>query len=668
MTASISSQLSSFAHFIAEGVSEYGPFIKLFENKVEKLSIVTLHAFLTIFSMMKESVGCLSGRIVRDIGQAVEREFHLHMLSNKKNRDLLNINYRTFEAILNNQKLFDLSRRRLQSELQANQDSNLLPVLSPWPLPSIMKLGSCLATMFMRVAHVPVMRDNPNKIAADFRFNFVDDGEQLADGNAPPSPPAMLDSSLSLDSVDDVVWEPAYKHGYHFANGKKMGVIECHEAVANVLLTSMDRIQHASLSSAASSELKDSDNALQPSTKVATPELNSMPKMLPMLIPPKPWFTWDSGGYLTIKSIFMTISNLQDKCMRSPAPDSDYYLIEASRSGALTNVLAALDCLGMTSWRVNSAILDLIVKAWNHEIELPPKTLPPPFKVPEPIPPPVDIDTNINSKRAWQQAKRKQKQHVFNMQGLRATENYKLEIALALKDRPLYFPHYMDFRGRAYPFPPHFNHLGNDMARSLLIFDVAKPLGPDGLNWLKIHLANMYGIKDTFDGRLQFVDSHMDEVRSSALDPFGVGIKCGWWKQADKPWMTLSVCMELVEALESPNPELFESRIPVHQDGSCNGLQHYAALGGDLDGAKQVNLRSNQEQPQDVYSAVADKVKEMMRKDMEIPVPGTFLHDFTAKIGLADISNNQILKFVPWHFHFYSTFILPPPAPFILFA
>ena len=33
--------------------------------------------------------------------------------------------------------------------------------------------------------------------------------------------------------------------------------------------------------------------------------------------------------------------------------------------------------------------------------------------------------------------------------------------------------------------------------------------------------------------------------------------------------------------MDSPLPEADESNIPVHQDGSCNGLQHYAALGLD---------------------------------------------------------------------------------------
>lgn len=45
------------------------------------------------------------------------------------------------------------------------------------------------------------------------------------------------------------------------------------------------------------------------------------------------------------------------------------------------------------------------------------------------------------------------------------------------------------------------------------------------------------------------------------------------------------------------------------QDGSCNGLQHYAALGRDSVGAASVNLLPS-ELPQDVYSGVAAQVRE----------------------------------------------------------
>eukprot|EP00957_Ditylum_brightwellii_P006029 456829-Ditylum_brightwellii.AAC.1 len=42
-------------------------------------------------------------------------------------------------------------------------------------------------------------------------------------------------------------------------------------------------------------------------------------------------------------------------------------------------------------------------------------------------------------------------------------------------------------------------------------------------------------------------------------------------------------------------------------DGSCNGLQHYAALGRDRVGGKAVNL-CNENEPQDVYIGVMEEV------------------------------------------------------------
>jgi DNA-directed RNA polymerase len=80
-----------------------------------------------------------------------------------------------------------------------------------------------------------------------------------------------------------------------------------------------------------------------------------------------------------------------------------------------------------------------------------------------------------------------------------------------------------------------------------------------------------------------------------------------WWTSSDNPWQTLAACMEIAEALKSPNPENFISGFPIHQDGSCNGLQHYAALGRDEIGAFSVNLHPS-DVPQDVYSSVASAV------------------------------------------------------------
>ena len=63
-----------------------------------------------------------------------------------------------------------------------------------------------------------------------------------------------------------------------------------------------------------------------------------------------------------------------------------------------------------------------------------------------------------------------------------------------------------------------------------------------------------------------------------------------WWQDADSPWQLLAVCYDVRAALASGDPETYMSKMPVHQDGSCNGLQHYAALGRDESGGRAVNL------------------------------------------------------------------------------
>jgi len=78
----------------------------------------------------------------------------------------------------------------------------------------------------------------------------------------------------------------------------------------------------------------------------------------------------------------------------------------------------------------------------------------------------------------------------------------------------------------------------------------------------------------------------------------------------------LASCIELKAALDSPDPHAYESALPIHQDGTCNGLQHYAALGGDARGARQVNLETT-DRPSDVYTYVANMVEKRMKDDLE---------------------------------------------------
>lgn len=61
------------------------------------------------------------------------------------------------------------------------------------------------------------------------------------------------------------------------------------------------------------------------------------------------------------------------------------------------------------------------------------------------------------------------------------------------RDEVFWLPHNMDFRGRVYPCPPHLSHLGSDTSRALLVFAQGRPLGKNGLDWLKLHCVNLTG-------------------------------------------------------------------------------------------------------------------------------------------------------------------------------
>ncbi|CAG0892609.1 unnamed protein product [Cyprideis torosa] len=117
--------------------------------------------------------------------------------------------------------------------------------------------------------------------------------------------------------------------------------------------------------------------------------------------------------------------------------------------------------------------------------------------------------------------------------------------------------------------------------------------------------------RDPISQRLQWLEENLEQVFDSADRPLEGN---RWWADSDDPWQTLAACMELTDALRSPNPETFVSHLPVHQDGSCNGLQHYAALGRDMSGGRSVNLLPDSV-PRDVYSDVAAVVEAIRAQD-----------------------------------------------------
>lgn len=348
---------------------------------------------------------------------------------------------------------------------------------------------------------------------------------------------------------------------------------------------------------------------------------------LPMLIPPKKWKGYDKGGHLYMPSYVM----------RTHGSKEQQDAIKSAPNKQLKKVFEALDILGSTKWRVNRRVLNVLEIMWSRGGNV--AGLIDREDIPIPERPESEDLTVI---KEWRWNNRKAKKANNEMHAQRCDIELKLSVARKMKDEEgFYYPHNLDFRGRAYPMHSHLNHLNSDLCRGILEFAEGRPLGKSGLRWLKIHLATIYGggvEKLSYDGRLNFVEKHIQNIFDSADNPVD-GKR--WWINAEDPFQCLAACMNLSDALRSPSPHSVISHLPIHQDGSCNGLQHYAALGRDTLEAAAVNLVTG-EKPADVYSGIAARVLDIMIKDSQKD-PATDPTALLAKV-LIDQVDRKLVK------------------------
>ncbi|EEF47677.1 DNA-directed RNA polymerase 2, chloroplast/mitochondrial precursor, putative [Ricinus communis] len=351
---------------------------------------------------------------------------------------------------------------------------------------------------------------------------------------------------------------------------------------------------------------------------------------MPMLVPPLNWEGYDQGAYLFLPSYVM----------RTHGAKQQRNAVKRTPWKQLEPVYEALNTLGNTKWRINKKILTVVDRIWANGGRLAGLI----DREDEPLPEELETEDE-NEIKKWKWKVKNVKKENSERHSQRCDIELKLAVARKMKDEDgFYYPHNLDFRGRAYPMHPHLNHLGSDMCRGILEFAEGRPLGKSGFRWLKIHLANVYagGVdKLSYEGRVAFTENHLDYIFDSADRPLE-GRR--WWLGAEDPFQCLATCFNLAEAFRSSSPETTISHMPIHQDGSCNGLQHYAALGRDKLGAAAVNLVSG-EKPADVYSGIAARVLDIMRTDAEKD-PGTNPNALHAKLLINEVDRKLVKQTV----------------------
>jgi DNA-directed RNA polymerase len=322
-------------------------------------------------------------------------------------------------------------------------------------------------------------------------------------------------------------------------------------------------------------------------------------RSLPMIYKPAPWVDAEIGGYYQKPTNVMRVEN-------------SYLQERAVKVADMSKVYSVLDMIGKIPWRINKKVLSVVESIWSEGGgvgEIPNRYF--------------DYKNYVYEYQVKECTDKKEKSRLLqivqdqrDVHSLRCDFNLKLDQARAFSNiAKFYYPHNVDFRGRTYPIPPHLNHMSSDLCRGLLEFGEGKPLTESGVKWLFIHLANLMG-KDKLPmaEREAYGRSIMPLVEKIGKDPLA---NREWLEQEDC-WQALAVIFEVYAAMNSPNPAEYVSYLHVHQDGSCNGLQHYAALGRDYDGAFQVNL-VDRAVPGDLYTHVAKMVEERISADAANP-------------------------------------------------
>jgi DNA-directed RNA polymerase len=331
------------------------------------------------------------------------------------------------------------------------------------------------------------------------------------------------------------------------------------------------------------------------------------PLYLPTLLPPQPWSTTDAGPYYSPLIRAMSV-------VTKPFPGQ----VEALDAADLSTVYAGLNALQETPWRINHRVYEVMKEAWERDLPL--GCLPP--RDPEVLPEaPEEVVNDVKGgehRKAWRSQMRAI--HERNAAGLsnRFEFNRALSIAEENLEQPaIYFPHRLDFRGRAYAAATTLNPQGSDEVRGLLEFAEGKPLGSRGVFWLGVHGANLFGNdKVSLEEREDWAFKHTVQARQVAEDP----LWNLWWTEADKPWSFLAWCFEWAEMYYGEghaNPAGYVSHLPIALDGSCNGIQHFSAMLRDEVGGAAVNLVPS-DKPQDIYGRVAERTIERLRHHAEL--------------------------------------------------
>lgn len=193
--------------------------------------------------------------------------------------------------------------------------------------------------------------------------------------------------------------------------------------------------------------------------------------------------------------------------------------------------------------------------------------------------------------------------------GIRTVTN--MSASRLFKGRTFWVPYAVGHNGRTYVLSAGaLSPQGGDAERSLLRFAEGAEMTPRAEYHLALHVANQFGISDSHQAKLDWVNRKVDLITQVALNP----LDClEVLETADEPWQFLAACDEYYHCVIAHDRKT--TSLPVSMDATASGLQILALLARDKECAAKVNLIPGIDSKQDIYAALLPLVRKHLKAD-----------------------------------------------------
>lgn len=327
------------------------------------------------------------------------------------------------------------------------------------------------------------------------------------------------------------------------------------------------------------------------------------PRYGPCIEPPRPWEGWTGGGWHT-----PGLQRLLPFPVKASSAARDLL-----QGYPMPLVWKALTALQNVPWEVNDRVFHIVDKVSRERNVKEFALVDPPDKPEYPLDlqdkPREDYtqedldrveDWKANVTAWYTEAKLLAVARIRFAGAMRMARQY-------LQHARLFFVYFCDSRGRVYPMSQGLNPQGSDVQKGLLRFhrgDLVK-IGTPAADWFHYNGANLWGFDKAHPTeRVSWHEERKPMLMAMAQDPENNQE----WLDADNPVQFLAW---LLEYHELHSTGTVNTKLPVHLDGSCSGLQHFSAMLRDHIGGRATNLVPCQDM-QDIYRTVAEVATESM--------------------------------------------------------